>query len=284
MRQRFRLQLPHGTLELGRKTLIMGILNVTPDSFYDGGAYLRTDEAVVHGLQLEDQGADLVDVGGESTRPNRPGSVSATDEIRRVVPVVEQLAKRLTVPISVDTYKSEVARSAVAAGASVVNDISGLRFDSDMAACAAAAGAAMVLMHSRGSPQRLHGHPALKRPLQSVLAGLRHSVKKALRAGIPSNRIILDPGLGFGKGVEDNLLILRRLEVLKRFRLPILVGPSRKSFIGNLLNLPVEQRLPGSLASTAVAVMQGAHIIRVHDVGETRQVVQMCDAIMGFSA
>jgi len=142
----------------------------------------------------------------------------------------------------------------------------------------------MVLMHSRGSPQRLHGHPALKRPLQSVLAGLRHSVKKALRAGIPSNRIILDPGLGFGKGVEDNLLILRRLEVLKRFRLPILVGPSRKSFIGNLLNLPVEQRLPGSLASTAVAVMQGAHIIRVHDVGETRQVVQMCDAIMGFSA
>ena len=284
MRQRFRLQLPHGILELGRKTLIMGILNVTPDSFYDGGAYLRTDEAVEHGLQLEDQGADLVDVGGESTRPDRPGSVSETDEIRRVVPVIEQLAKRLTVPISVDTYKSEVARSAVAAGASVVNDISGLRFDPDMAACAAAAGAAMVLMHSRGSPQRLHGLPALKRPLQSVLAGLRHSVKKARRAGIPSNRIILDPGLGFGKGVEDNLLILRRLEVLKRFQLPILVGPSRKSFIGNLLNLPVEQRLLGSLASTAVAVIQGAHMIRVHDVGETRQVVQMCDAIMGFSA
>ncbi|MDE2664959.1 MAG: dihydropteroate synthase [Acidobacteriota bacterium] len=284
MRQRFRLQLPHGTLELGRKTLIMGILNVTPDSFYDGGAYLRTDEAIEHGLQLEDQGADLVDVGGESTRPDRPGSVSATDELRRVVPVIEQLAKRLTVPISVDTYKSEVAHSALAAGASVVNDISGLRFDPDMAACAAAAGAAMVLMHSRGSPQRLHGLPALKRPLQSVLSGLRHSVKKAHRAGIPSNRIILDPGLGFGKGVEDNLLILRRLEVLKRFQLPILVGPSRKSFIGNLLNLPVEQRLLGSLASTAVAVIQGAHIIRVHDVEETRQVVQMCDAIMGFSA
>ena len=284
MRQRFRLQLPYGTLELGRKTLIMGILNVTPDSFYDGGTYLRTDEAIEHGLQLEDQGADLVDVGGESTRPDRPGSVTATDEIRRIVPVIEQLAKRLTVPISVDTYKSEVARSAVAAGASVVNDISGLRFDPDMAACAAAAGAAMVLMHSRGSPQRLHGLPALERPLQSVLAGLRHSVKKALRAGIPSNRIILDPGLGFGKGVEDNLLILRRLEVLKRFQLPVLVGPSRKSFIGNLLNLPVEQRLLGSLASTAVAVIQGAHIIRVHDVGETRQVVRMCDAIMGFSA
>ena len=283
MRQRFRLQLPHGTLELGRKTLIMGILNVTPDSFYDGGTYLRTDEAIEHGLQLEDQGADLVDVGGESTRPDRPGSVSATDEIRRVVPVIEQLAKRLTVPISVDTYKSEVAHSALAAGASVVNDISGLRFDPDMAACAAAAGAAMVLMHSRGSPQRLHGLPALKRPLQSVLAGLRHSVKKAHRAGIPSNRIILDPGLGFGKGVEDNLLILRRLEVLKRFQLPILVGPSRKSFIGNLLNLPVEQRLLGSLASTAVAVIQGAHIIRVHDVEETRQVVRMCDAIMGHS-
>ena len=284
MRRCFRLHLPHGTLELGRKTLIMGILNVTPDSFYDGGAYLRSDEAVKHGLQLEDQGADLVDVGGESTRPDRPGSVSATDEIRRVVPVIEQLAKRLTIPISVDTYKSEVARSAVAAGASVVNDISGLRFDPDMAACAAAAGAAMVLMHSRGSPQRLHGLPALKRPLQSVLAGLRHSVGKALRAGIPGNRIILDPGLGFGKGVEDNLLILRRLEVLKRLRLPILVGPSRKSFIGNLLNLPVERRLLGSLASTAVAVIQGAHIIRVHDVGETRQVVQMCDAIMGFSS
>ena len=283
MRQRFRLQLPHGALELGRKTLVMGILNVTPDSFYDGGTYLRTERAVKHGLQLEDQGADLVDVGGESTRPNRPGSVSATDEIHRVVPVIEQLAKRLTVPISVDTYKSEVARRAVAAGASLVNDISGLRFDSDMAACAAAAGAAMVLMHSRGSRRRLHGHPELKRPLQSVLVGLRHSLEKALRAGIPRNRIILDPGLGFGKGTEDNLLVLRRLEVLKRFRLPILVGPSRKSFIGNLLNLPVEQRLNGSLASAAVAVIQGAHIIRVHDVGETRQVVRLCDAIMGFS-
>ena len=283
MRPRFRLQLPNGALELGRKTLIMGILNVTPDSFYDGGAYLRTDLAIKHGLQLEDQGADLVDVGGESTRPDRPDSVSATDELRRVVPVIEQLARRLTVPISVDTYKSEVASRAIAAGASLINDISGLRFDSGMASCAADAGAAMVLMHSRGSPRRLHGLPALKRPLQSVLAGLRHSVDKALRAGIPRNRIVLDPGLGFGKGVEDNLVVLRRLEVLKRFRLPILVGPSRKSFIGNLLNLPVEQRLLGSLASTAVAVIQGAHIIRVHDVGETRQVVRMCDAIMGFS-
>jgi len=283
MRQPFQLQLPHGTLELGRKTLIMGILNVTPDSFYDGGTYLRTDQAVKHGLQLEDQGADLLDVGGESTRPDRTGSVSATEETLRVVPVIEQLAKRLTIPISVDTYKSEVARRALAAGASLVNDIGGLRFDPDMAACAAAAGAAMVLMHSRGTPQRLHGLPALKRPLQSVLAGLRHSVERALRAGIPRNRIVLDPGLGFGKGVEDNLLILRRLEVLKRFQLPLLVGPSRKSFIGNLLNLPVEQRLLGSLASTVVAVTRGAHIIRVHDVGETRQVVQMCDAIMGFS-
>lgn len=283
MRQCFQLQLPHGTLELGPRTLIMGILNVTPDSFYDGGTYLRTDQAVKRGLQLEDQGADLVDVGGESTRPDRTGSVSATDETRRVVPVIEKLAKRLTIPISVDTYKSEVARRAVAAGASLVNDIGGLRFDPDMGACAAAAGAAMVLMHSRGTPQRLHGLPALKRPLQSVLAGLRHSVERALRAGIPRNRIVLDPGLGFGKGVEDNLLILRRLEVLERFRLPILVGPSRKSFIGNLLNLPVEQRLLGSLASTAVAVIRGAHIVRVHDVGETRQVVQMCDAIMGFS-
>ena len=260
----------------------MGILNVTPDSFYDGGAYLQTEKAVKHGLQLEDQGADLVDVGGESTRPDRPGAVSAADEIRRVVPVIEQLARRLTIPLSVDTYKSEVARGAIAAGASLVNDISGLRFDPDMAACAADAGAAMVLMHSRGSPQRLHGLPALKRPLQSVLQGLRHSVKKAVEAGISRNRIVLDPGLGFGKGVEDNLVVLRRLEELKRFHLPILVGPSRKSFIGNLLNLPAEQRLLGSLASTAAAVIRGAHIIRVHDVPETRQVVQMCDAIMGF--
>ncbi len=282
MRPRFRLQLPNGALELGGKTLIMGILNVTPDSFYDGGAYLQTEKAVKHGLKLEDQGADLVDVGGESTRPDRPGAVSAADEIRRVVPVIERLAGRLTIPLSVDTYKSEVARGAIAAGASLVNDISGLRFDPDMAACAAAAGAAMVLMHSRGNPQKLHGLPALKRPLQSVLQGLRHSVEKAVQAGISRNRIVLDPGLGFGKGVKDNLAVLRRLEELKRFHMPILVGPSRKSFIGNLLNLPVEQRLLGSLASTAVAVIQGAHIIRVHDVPETRQVVQMCDAIMGF--
>lgn len=283
MRSRFRLQLPNRTLELGKKTLIMGILNVTPDSFYDGGANLQTDQAVKHGLQLEDKGANLVDVGGESTRPNRPGSVHTTDEIQRIVPVIEQLAKRLTIPISVDTYKSEVARRAITAGASVVNDISGLRFDPHMAACAASTGAAIVLMHSRGGPQKLHGLPALRRPLQSVLQGLQHSVKRALRAGIPRNRIILDPGLGFGKEVEDNLIVLRHLEVLNRFQLPILVGPSRKSFIGNLLKLPVEQRLLGSLASTAVAVIQGAHIIRVHDVQETLQVVQMCDAIMGFS-
>lgn len=283
MRPRFRLQLPNSTLELGRKTRVMGILNVTPDSFYDGGAYLQTEKAVRHGLQLEDQGADLVDVGGESTRPDRPGSVPAADEIRRVVPVIEQLARRLAIPLSVDTYKSEVACRAIAAGASMVNDISGLRFDPEMARCAAAGGAALVLMHSRGSPEKLHGLPALKRPLQSVLQGLRHSVEKALQAGIPGSRIILDPGLGFGKGVEDNLVVLRRLEALQRFHLPILVGPSRKSFIGNLLNLPVEQRLPGSLASTAVAVIRGAHIVRVHDVGETRQVVQVCDAIMGFS-
>ena len=206
MRQRFRLQLPHGILELGRKTLIMGILNVTPDSFYDGGAYLRTDEAVEHGLQLEDQGADLVDVGGESTRPDRPGSVSETDEIRRVVPVIEQLAKRLTVPISVDTYKSEVARSAVAAGASVVNDISGLRFDS---------------RHGRLRRRGRRRHGAYAQPRQPAAAPWtpRAQAAPAVCAGgpaafggkrlagpeSPASRIILDPGLGFGKGVEDNL-------------------------------------------------------------------------------
>ncbi len=259
----------------------MGILNVTPDSFFDGGAYRRPDQAVKRGLQLEDEGADLVDVGGESTRPDRPRSVPAAEEIKRVVPVIEQLAKRLTIPLSVDTYKSEVARQAIAAGAGLVNDISGLRFDPEMATRTGAAGAAIVLMHSRGNPKRLHGLPPLRDPLQSVVSGLRRSVEKARKAGIPSNQMVLDPGLGFGKGIQDNLLVLRRLEVLKRFRLPILVGPSRKSFIGNVLGLPVEERLLGSLASAAVAVIQGAHIVRVHDVKETRQVVQLCDAIMG---
>ncbi len=283
MRARFRLKLPSGTLELGKKTLIMGILNVTPDSFFDGGAYRQPDQAVKRGLQLEDEGADLVDVGGESTRPDRLWSVPAAEEIKRVVPVIEQLAKRLAIPLSVDTYKAEVARQAIAAGAGLVNDISGLRFDPQMATCAGAAGAAIVLMHSRGSPEQLHGLPPLRRPLQSVVLGLRRSVERALKAGISRNQMVLDPGLGFGKGTQDNLLVLRRLEVLKRFRLPILVGPSRKSFIGNVLDLPVEERLLGSLSSAAFAVVKGAHIVRVHDVRETRQVVQLCDAIMGFS-
>lgn len=280
MRAHFQLKLPSRTLELGSKTLIMGILNVTPDSFFDGGSYARLDRAFRRGMQLEDEGADLVDVGGESTRPSRLQVLPAAEEIKRVVPVIKRLAKRLSIPLSVDTYKSEVAYEAIAAGAMLINDISGLRFDPNMARVSASSGTAMVLMHSRGNPEQLHGLPFLKHPLQSVVRGLGRSVQRALKAGLRRDQLILDPGLGFGKKMEDNLIVLRHLEVLRRFDLPILVGPSRKSFIGKVLGQPVQERLLGSLSSVAVAVVQGAHIVRVHDVKETRQVVKLCDAIM----
>lgn len=280
MRRQFNLRLPSGCLELGKKTLIMGILNVTPDSFFDGGCYDRTELAFKRGIQLEDEGADFIDVGGESTRPSRKHVLSAEDEIKRIVPVIERLAKRLSIPISVDTYKSTVARQAINAGAEIINDISGLNFDSRMAELVVKSGVALVLMHSRGSPEKLHNLTPLKYPLESVIYNLGQSMKKALQAGIERDQLILDPGLGFGKETEDNLSLLKKLDMMKQFNLPYLIGPSRKSFIGQVLGLPVKERLIGTLASIAVAVTKEVHVVRVHDVKETKQVVKLCDAIL----
>lgn len=278
-RRRFEVALPTRKLILGDKTLVMGILNVTPDSFYDGGRYLRYRDAVSRGLQLEDEGADLVDVGGESTRPPFLSLLPAADEIRRVVPVIEGLRRRLGIPVSVDTFKSEVARAALSAGAELINDVGGLRLDTQMASLVAASRAALVLMHSRGKPGTMHQMPRVRNMLKAVIESLDRSIRKALGAGIRKNQLIIDPGLGFSKVAEENLELLKNLQALSRLNLPILVGASRKSFLGKILDVPVGQRLPGSLASAAVAVMHGAHMVRVHDVRETVQVVRICDAM-----
>jgi len=267
---------------MGERTLIMGVLNATPDSFYDGGRYFKFNKAVDRGLQLEEEGADIVDVGGESTRPHSR-VVPVAEEIRRVVPVIELLRKRLTIPISVDTFKSEVARLAVAAGAEIVNDIGGLRLDSDLASLVATSRAAVILMHSRGARDSLHSLPRTPNVLRVVMEGLRRSIRKAINSGITPNRIIIDPGFGFGKYTEDNLILLKKLERLGKLQFPLLVGASHKSFLGKVLELPVSERLFGSLASVAIAILKGAHIVRVHDVKETLQVAKVCDAVMNSS-
>jgi dihydropteroate synthase len=278
-RKQFELRLPSRTLILGEKTLIMGVLNVTPDSFFDGGRYFRFRDAVSRGLRMEEEGADFIDVGGESTRPPFRQVLAAAEEIRRVVPVIEALRKRLKIPLSVDTFKAEVARSAIHAGAEIVNDIGGLRFDAAMPEVIASTRTAIVLMHSRGRPGQIHQMPAVKNVLNTVIEGLKRSIRRATSRGIRKDRVIVDPGLGFSKTADDNLRLLDRLAALGRLDCPILVGASRKSFLGKLLDLPAEGRLLGSLASCAIAIVEGAHIVRVHDVKETLQVIRICDAV-----
>jgi dihydropteroate synthase len=278
-RPRHEVQLPSRRLVLGARTLVMGVLNVTPDSFFKESRRWRSGDAVSRGLQLEEEGADILDIGGESTRPPFRNVLPVDEEIRRVVSVIEALRKRLRIPISIDTFKAEVARVAIAAGAEIVNDIGGLRLDRELPKVVAAGRVAIVLMHSRGKPGQMHYLPPVQNLLKAVMESLERSVRRAVAAGISNKRIIIDPGIGFGKTPENNLLLLRRLDVLRRLGLPILVGASRKSFLGKILSVPVEQRLTGSLACCAVAIMEGAHIIRVHDVKETRQVAALCDAV-----
>ena len=257
----------------------MGILNATPDSFFKDSRRRRASDAISRGLQLEEEGADILDIGGESTRPPFRSVLPAAEEIRRVVPVIEALRKRLKIPISIDTFKAEVARAAIRAGAEIVNDIGALRLDRELPKVVASEKVAVVLMHSRGKPAQMHHLPRVQNVLKSVSDSLERSVRRAMSAGISRNRIIVDPGIGFSKTPEDNLLLLRRLDLLSRLRLPILVGASRKSFLGRLLSVPVEGRLAGSLACCAVAILGGAHIVRVHDVKQTREVVLLCDAV-----
>jgi len=257
----------------------MGVLNTTPDSFFKDSRRRRSSDAISRGLQLEEDGADILDIGGESTRPPFRYVLPVAEEIRRVVPVIEALSKRLKIPISIDTFKAEVARAAISAGAEIVNDIGALRLDRELPKVVASERVAVVLMHSRGKPEQMHHLPRVQNILKSVSESLERSVRRAVSAGISNKRIIIDPGIGFSKTPEDNLLLLKRLDILSRLNLPILVGASRKSFLGKVLSAPVEQRLTGSLACCAVAIMEGAHIVRVHDVKETRQVVVLCDAV-----
>ena len=257
--------------------LVMGVLNCTPDSFHAGSRLSDVEDVVRAAERMVEDGAGVLDIGGESSRPGAE-PVSPEDEVRRVVPAIESIRRRLDVPVSVDTVRARVARGALDAGADLVNDISALA-DPDMAGLIAGRGAAVVLMHMRGTPRTMQSDTRYDDVVAEIAAFLAEVSEKAVAAGIRGDRIVLDPGIGFGKSVEGNLEILRRLPELSRLGRPLLVGASRKSFIGETLDLPVDERLEGSLAVAATAVWQGARIIRAHDVRETVRVVRMVDAV-----
>jgi dihydropteroate synthase len=270
-------------MPIGERTLIMGILNVTPDSFSDGGMFASVDDAVAHAERLISEGADIIDVGGESTRPGRSEPVSADEEISRVVPVIEALARRVSIPLSVDTTKSEVARAALDAGAAIVNDISALRFDFYVADAVARAGAGLVLMHSRGTPATMHRMPPVADIMEEVVSSLRASIHMAERRGVARESIVIDPGIGFGKSQEQNLELIAKLDsLIAAFPdYPLLIGTSRKSFIGRILTdssgtpAPTSERLYGTIATMTVAVLKGAHIVRVHDVKAATETIRV---------
>jgi dihydropteroate synthase len=266
-------------LDCGERTLLMGILNVTPDSFSDGGMYLGERTAVDRGVAMVDEGADIVDVGGESTRPGSD-SVSVREELDRVVPVIENLAAHVPVPISIDTRKSEVARAALSVGATIVNDVSGGE-DPAMFDVVRAAGAGMVLMHMKGDPKTMQEAPRYDDVVAEVKEFLRERVEAAGLAGIATDRLAIDPGIGFGKDLQHNLALLANVDELLDLGQPVLVGPSRKRFIAALLDgAPVEERLEGTAAAVAWLVGRGAHIVRVHDVRDIAKVVRVVDAIV----
>lgn len=268
------------SLSLGERTHLMGILNVTPDSFSDGGKFVHVDSAIEHAFQLVREGADIIDVGGESTRP---GScpVSMQEEIDRVVPVIQGLASSIEVPISIDTYKAQVAREAIYHGASIVNDISGFSFDEQMTDVVAKSNVGAIIMHIKGTPMSMQRDPHYESVTGEIIEFLQKQIERGLQSGISKDRLVVDPGIGFGKRLEHNLEILRRLQEFKVLGCPILIGTSRKSMIGELLSVPVAQRLEGTAATCAVAVMNGAHICRVHDVLAMSRVVRIVDAVMG---
>ncbi len=275
----FRIPLPTGgELDLESRPVVMGILNVTPDSFSDGGEYFDTEAAVERALAICAEGVDIIDVGGESTRPGSE-PVDADEEIRRVIPVIRAVADETDLPISIDTQKAAVAAEALAAGAQIVNDVSALRTDPRMAAVAAEAGAPTVLMHMQGRPKTMQSNPRYDEVVTDIIAWLEERVEAACAAGIARERVIVDPGFGFGKTLQHNLELLRRLSEFHRLGHPVLVGTSRKSMLGTILGSPTEDRLAGTLATVCAAVLSGCHILRVHDVAETVRAVKVCEAI-----
>ena len=260
------------------RVLVMGTLNLTPDSFYDGGRYPTNAAAIEQALQMVEEGADIIDIGGESSRPGaRP--ISAAEELERVIPVVEGIHRQTDILLSVDTTKGAVATKAIEAGASIVNDISALRFDPKMAGVVADRGVFIVLMHMKGRPETMQKGPSYNDPVEEIKAFLAGRIEVAISAGIPADRIIIDPGIGFGKRLSDNLAIIRALSRFSALDVPILIGLSRKSFLGDILNLPAEERLEGTIAANAIAILNGADIIRVHDVKEGRRTADVVRAL-----
>jgi dihydropteroate synthase len=280
LRSDYKIDCKGSVLDLGSRTHVMGILNATPDSFSDGGQFAAEDRALAHAREMAAAGADIIDIGGESSRPGAL-PVTEEEELRRIIPLLERLSAELTVPLSVDTYKSSVARKALEAGAAVINDISGLRFSPDMAKVAADFGAAVVIMHIKGTPRDMQQNPVYRDVVGEVQAYLEEGIELAVRAGVDREKIMVDPGIGFGKNLEHNLTLLNRLDEFKSLGRPIVLGTSRKKFIGTILDIPVpEQRIDGTAATVALGIERGAAVIRVHDVARMAQVARMTDAII----
>jgi dihydropteroate synthase len=267
-------------IKLGRKTIIMGILNVTPDSFSDGGLFYNHKNAVDHALQMIDEGADIIDIGGESSRPGAK-SVDAKIEMERVIPIIEKLASKTNIPISIDTIKAKVAQYALASGAEIVNDISALNGDKKMAKTVRDTGAAVILMHMRGNPQNMQkDNPVYDDLMGEIISCLKLSSEKAISTGIDKKCLVIDPGIGFGKTAEDNYRIIKNLSELKGLGIPIMIGPSRKSFIGKVIGGEPHERIEGTASTVAAAIINGAQIVRVHDVAAMKKVCAIADAIV----
>ncbi len=280
----FWLKLRSGRLRLGERTLIMGVLNVTPDSFSDGGKFFDVKSAVRHALAMQLDGADILDIGAESTRPGSL-AISATEELRRLLPVLEALRGKLKIPISVDTQKSAVAELALGAGTEMVNDISGLRSDPELASVAAKYGAPLILMHMRGTPRTMQKGPFARDVMRDVLSGLRKSIATATKFGVKQSQIVIDPGIGFGKSYSQNYELLAKLRELAKLGYPVLVGTSRKGFLGTTLAkngkpASADERMWATAATVAASILNGAYIVRVHDVAEMKQVALTIDALL----
>ena len=278
-RKRFEWKIRDKTLQLGERTLVVGVLNITPDSFSDGGKYLDPDRAFAHAIDLEEQGADIIDIGAESTRPGAV-RISEAEELRRLIPVLKRLRNKLTVPLSVDTYKSAVAEKALELGVEIINDPSALTFDPDLARTVGQANAGLILNHMRGSPETWLKLPPLKDAMQVILKELDAAVHRAMRAGLDRKQIVIDPGLGFGKRKEQNAEILGQLETLARLEMPVMTGPSRKHFLARESQEGTEF---ATAAAVAACVLKGSHLVRVHDVKAMKPVVEVADEILRAS-
>ena len=295
-RRIYRLHLPARSLTLGKRTLIMGVLNVTPDSFSDGGKFFAPDHALKRALAVQQSGADILDIGAESTRPGS-AAISAAEELRRLLPVLQALRGKMKIPISVDTRKAGVAEIAIGAGAEIINDVSGLNHDPRIAEIAALRRVPLILMHMRGEPRTMQKPPFARNVMKDVTQGLQASIKKARKAGVANSQIIIDPGIGFGKSFQQNYELLQRLPELGKLGYPLLVGTSRKGFLGRTLALakrggatrktksvPPEERIWATAATVTASILGGAHIVRVHDVAEMAQVASVADLLLDPSS